>query len=143
MNDRGDVVDAGVFKDRRVRNFTIASACALAGLFFPVHAFYVNWHAVQAREIVKEEVAKIQSSITLAQNTADASADKIDFLIKAEAARNVEDLNTRLVLLKAQDNPPPHIRAEIAALEYKVQKAVVYRDCVINDRPNCDALRVW
>lgn len=96
---------------------------------------YEQWHADHTRLIVAEIVTPIQVS---QQQT----SDKLDFLVKAEAARLVDNLKTQLVILKLQEQTP-EIRREIADLERRIERAVDYRDCLFANRPSCDALRIF
>lgn len=135
--------DAMAINRERVRNWSIGGLCAVIALFFPINKAYVDWHTALTRTVVQEEVSSIKNSIETTQETADATANKVDFLVKAEAARLVDGLKTQLAVLRSQSDPGILIQRDIAELEKRIESAITYRDCVINERPNCDALRVF
>ena len=131
--------------DRRVRSFWNWSVgTVIAGIiaFFPVNKAYDQYHVRLAKDAVYPEITELQKSIKETQDTGVKSAGQIDYLVKAEAARMVDALTTKLVLLRSQDKTL-QVTREILETEMRVQKATVYRDCVINERSHCDALRVW
>lgn len=127
----------------KLRNWSIATIIAAIMAFFPINKAYVDWHANQARTIAREEMAGLKESINETQATGQQTANKVDFLIKSEAARMVDNLNTQLILLESRINQTPYDRREIAALRLRIDSAIKYRDCVLEDGHNCDALRVW
>lgn len=120
---------------RLVRNWSAGTLIAAIMAFFPINKAYVDYHVGLARDIVTEAVAPIQKS---QQQT----SDKLDFLVKAESARLVDDLKSQLVILRLQEQTPMTLRA-IAELEQRIDRAEAYRDCVFDEKPNCDALRVF
>lgn len=130
---------------RRVRSFWNWSlGTVIAGIiaFFPVNKAYDDYHTRLAKEAVSPQITKLQEVLEETKDTGAKSASQIDFLVKAEAGRMVDALATKLVLLRSQAKTS-QIEREIFETELRMQKATVYRDCIIAERPNCDALRVW
>jgi len=123
-------------------NWSIGTVITAIIAFFPVNKAYVDYHVRLTKDVVVTEIGSLKQAIEETQDTADLSANKIDFLVKAEAARSADSLGVQLSILKAQTRTR-QVEEDIYDLEQRLNRAVNYRDCVFAKRDNCDALRVW
>lgn len=129
-------------RNKLLWNWSIGTVIAGIMAFFPINKAYDDYHIRLAKDVINEELSGLKEAIEETQDTGALSANKIDFLVKAEAARTAEALATQLSILKAQSRTP-QVDRDIYELEQRVARAVVYRDCIFDKRDNCDALRVW
>lgn len=131
---------------------SIGTLIAAAGLVFPANDWYVHWH--DSRYALKGEVVTVAASQTVqqiadrAQRTADANSQKLDMVniqlagIRVQGAVTVANAMQQELdrhLLSPQDTAA--WREKRSQLKRQADRAIAYRDCLLEERINCEALR--
>jgi hypothetical protein len=114
---------------------------------FALNAQYVGWHdaryAMKNEVLMLAEAGQIQAQVAITAQAQKANADKLDFLVKAEAAKTVIAIRQEIALHKASNDGSQLWHRELADMESRLQRAENYKQCVISGMTNCDAERIW
>ena len=88
------------------------------------------------------EMSKLSGQVGQIQQSVD---DHIKEYRIGEAIKDVEDLEARLYHVQLHEDSAgasATTRARTKELQERLRKAQIYRDCLLNDRPNCQHLHV-
>lgn len=114
---------------------------------FALNAQYVSWHdaryAMKNEVLMLAEATQMQAQVDLTREAQKSNTDKLDFLVKAEAAKTVIAIRQEIALHKASNDGSQLWHRELADMESRLQRAENYKQCVINGMTNCDAERIW
>lgn len=114
---------------------------------FALNAQYVSWHdaryAMKNEVLMLAEAGQIQAQVAITAQAQKANADKLDFLVKAEAAKTVIAIRQELSFHRATEDGSQLWHRELADIEARLQRAEAYKLCINTGQTNCDAERIW
>lgn len=131
----------------------ILGMVALFPAIYLVFGVYVGFHEAVAAEVaqavVDAKIAKLEEKIDAAQTTATASAGKLDVVGKQLSALVVDSAISAVAALKLlrdehlakPDQNTSAWRIEKNRLDTAIEKATLRRNCLLEDKPNCDLLQ--
>lgn len=114
---------------------------------FALNAQYVSWH--DARYALKNEVLMLADATQMQKQVAATTiaqqdnSNKLDFLVKAEAAKTVIAIRQELSFHKAMKDDSALWHRELTDIESRLQRAEAYKLCINTGQTNCDAERIW
>lgn len=139
-------------KQRVVAGVGIGTILTIVGLSFPANKAYVDWH--NERYPLRSEVITIADAQTIketgeqALQTANSASQKLDMVNIQLAAIRVQGavtaasaLQSELDALEARPESGHEYRQKVSQLRRRVEQAVAYRDCLWENRVNCEAIR--
>ena len=123
------------------------SLLSVMPIMFAINGQYVDWHdgryPLRQEVILLAEATILRQTAETAQKTAAENSEKLDFLVKSEAAKNVRSIQQEIALHKAANDGSALWRRELIEMEGRLQRAENYKDCVVSHQGDCDAERIW
>jgi len=136
--------------------FAVWSWKQMTGLFgllsilpvtFALNAQYVNWHdgryARKNEVLMLAEANQLQAQLAHTTQAQKDNASKLDFLVKAEAAKTVIAIRQEIASHESSKDGSQLWYRELSDLQTRLQRAENYKQCVIDEGTNCDAERIW
>ena len=71
------------------------------------------------------------------------NSNKLDFLVKAEAAKTVIAIRQEIAFHKTHEDTSTLWKRELNDMENRLRRAENYRTCIVSNQENCDAERIW
>lgn len=138
----------------RWKTVSITAVISMIPVGFAVNAAYVNYHIELAKDVVMpaiaEHTAQVEKRIDSALTTANETQHKVDELstqissLQVSAAiAAVAALQTELDRHERNPEDSESWRRERDRLRRQVEQAKEYRQCLIDQKTNCDLLRGW
>lgn len=138
----------------RWKTVSILSVIGMIPIGLALHASYVDYHTDLNIRTLQPIMAKhtndVEGRINVAQHTADETnrkvdelAVKVDSLQISAAISAIAALNDELDRHERNQEDSVAWRKERNRLKRQIEQAKEYRECLINDRRNCELLRGW
>lgn len=105
-------------------------------------ARYVQLQIAEQTYAKKSEVIALAGAEELQQQVAQIDQN-LDFLVKSAAVQAVDRIKSELSLHNLQDDGSQLWKRQKDEIERRLANAESYRECLFNERSNCDASRVW
>ena len=116
-------------------------------IVFALNGQYVKWHdgryAMRSEVLMLADASQLKQQVAATTIAQQDNSNKLDFLVRAEAAKTVIAIRQEIALHKASNDGSQLWRRELSDLETRLQRAENYKQCVINGQTNCDAERIW
>lgn len=123
-------------KDEKV---SIGVVIAVAVLAYYAHGWVFETFVTKAN--AQENVAGVQKTLDDVQHTLNSFVQNYEI---REAKKNVETIEATMFHMQqhvAEHGNTPETEAKISSLQRRLDNAVKYRDCLLNDHPNCEHLK--
>lgn len=127
----------GRLKDERISVGVLVGAVAFS---FYAYGWATDNFVTTAKAAT--EMNKLTSQVGQIQQSVDEHIKEYRI---GEAIKDVEDLEAQIYHVRLHEDSAgesPSTRARKAELNERLRKAMIYRDCLLNDRPNCQHLHV-
>ena len=116
-------------------------------ILFAINGQYVGWHddryPLRSEVMLIAELTDLQQTAQDAQDVGISNSAKLDFLIKAEAAKIVREIQLEIALHNTSKDDSALWRRNLVEMEGRLNRAQDYKECVVEEKHDCDAERIW
>lgn len=125
----------------------IIALVSVLPIVYATNMQYVEWHderyAKRQEVLLIAEATQIREEVKETRIAQMENTNKLDFLVRAEAAKTVLAIKQEIALHKAANDNSILWSRELMNLEARLSRAEAYKECLIAEQANCDAERIW